>query len=232
MTELQLHPEATDLWTIAHPFQILGAHLGTRTSVIRLEDGSLWLLAPGPGLEQLQSKLEALGPVKALVAPNTMHHLYLPAAQKLFPQATVYGPPGLQAKQPDLKYTLLSAAPWTQEIPVQQIQGLGPLQETAFYHPPSHSLLVTDLVFNMQRADHLWTRLFMRINDGYGRFGPTRLLRSLFKDRQALRASLEELLNWDFERVVMAHGEVLPSGGKARLREAFVRVGVLEATRH
>ncbi|MEZ0370868.1 MAG: DUF4336 domain-containing protein [Candidatus Sericytochromatia bacterium] len=229
MPELTLRRSDTELWLIDHPLRALGAHLGTRTSVIRLADGSLWLLSPGPGLESLKAELEALVPVSALVAPNAMHHLSLPATLTLFPEATVYGPPGLKAKQPDLPYLPYAQAPWAAEIPRIEVQGLGGLEESAFYHRPSRSLLVTDLVFNIRRSQHLWTRLFMILNDGYGRFGPTRVLRSLLKDPEALRASLEAILAWDFERVVMAHGEVLESDGRRQLQAAYARIGVLPA---
>lgn len=228
MTELQLTHRASDLWTVDHPFKTLGAHVGTRTTVIRLASGGLWLLCPGPGLEQLQTQIEALGPVEALVAPNSMHHLYLPTTARLFATARIYGPPALKAKQPELSYTLIEQAPWADELPAVQLRGLGPLQESAFYHPPSRTLIVTDLVFNIQHAKDTWTRLFMTLNDGNGKFGPTRILRSVLKDRQALAAALEKILAWDFERVIMAHGEVIETGGKAQMREAFARIGVLQ----
>lgn len=227
MTDLKLKAHAAELWTVDHPFKILGAHVGTRTTLIRLAAGGLWLLCPGPGLEQLKDDIAALGPVEALVAPNSMHHLYLPTTAKLFSAARVYGPPGLKAKQPDLSYSPLDQASWADELPTVPLRGLGPLQESAFYHPPSRTLIVTDLVFNIHPED-AWTRLFMTLNDGNGKFGPTRILRSLLKDRQALTASLEKLLAWDFDRVVMAHGDVLETGGKTKLREAFARIGVLE----
>jgi hypothetical protein len=61
----------------------------------------------------------------------------------------------------------------------------------------------------------------MRVNGAYGRFGPTRLLRTLVRDRPALRASVEKILAWDFERVVVTHGEVLERGGRDALRAGF-----------
>jgi hypothetical protein len=61
----------------------------------------------------------------------------------------------------------------------------------------------------------------MRLNGGYGRFGTTRMLRSSFRDRKALRASIDRILAWDFDRVVVTHGEVLERGGRKALREAY-----------
>ena len=38
---------------------------------------------------------------------------------------------------------------------------------------------------------------------------------------RALRRSLEAILSWDFDRVIVTHGHVLESGGRARLEQAF-----------
>jgi hypothetical protein len=58
-----------------------------------------------------------------------------------------------------------------------------------------------------------------------GRFGPHRLIRAGIRDRAAARRSLERILEWDFDRVVMSHGAVLERGGRARLRECFAFLG-------
>lgn len=226
MTELQLRALERDLWVVDHPFKTLGACLGTRTTVLRLRDGGLWLHGPGSGLAGLRPQLEALGPVEHLVAPNTMHHLFLPEAAALFPRAKIYGPDGLRAKQPGLTFSLPETAPWAEELPMLRLDGFGALEERAFLHVPTRSLLLTDLAFNIQQSDHAWTRMFMRLNDGYGKFGPTRICRSLIRDKALLGRTLTQLLAWDFDRVVVAHGEVLEHGGKAALQASFERIGV------
>lgn len=227
-TELQLRQIADGLWVIDHPFKVMGACIGTRTTIVRLDDGGLWLLSPGAGLARLKSEIEALGPVTALVAPNNMHHLALPATSSLFPTARVYGPAGLVAKQPGLKFTPfdeLGPDHWP-GLQMLSLKGFGPLEERAFYHRATRTLMVTDLVFNIQHSAHTWTRLFMRLNDGYGKFGPTRICRALIKDKTLLAQTLDHLLRWDFERVIMAHGDVQTSGGKQALQAAFSRIGI------
>ena len=61
----------------------------------------------------------------------------------------------------------------------------------------------------------------MRLLWSYGRFGPSRLDPLLIRDRRAARQSLEHILAWDFDRVVIAHGEVLEAGGPAALRAGY-----------
>jgi hypothetical protein len=43
----------------------------------------------------------------------------------------------------------------------------------------------------------------------------------LCKDHPAVRAAIERVLGADFERVVVAHGQVLPSGGRKAMRAGF-----------
>ena len=103
------------------------------------------------------------------------------------------------------------------------------LQETLFVHLPSRTLVATDLVFNVRAPAPFFTRTFMRFNGGFDRFGPTRICRSLIKDRAAVRAAVERALAEDFDRVVVAHGQVLPTGGRAALRAGFA--WLLDTTR-
>jgi hypothetical protein len=55
----------------------------------------------------------------------------------------------------------------------------------------------------------------------YGSFGPSKLDPWLIRDRDAARQSLERILTWDFDRVVVAHGDVLESGGHEALRTGY-----------
>lgn len=229
---LSLQAVAENLWVIDHPLEIMKVRLGTRTTVVRLSNGGLWLLGPGAGLEQLQTQLDAIGPVVALVAPNVMHHMFLPSAARLWPQAQVFGPKGLKNKQPQLKFEpLQEQAPelWAADLQQQRLAGMGMLQETVFYHPLSKSLIVTDLVFNHQHSEHGWTRLFMRLNDAYGKLGPSRMLRKLvIKEPAALAQSLEQIFQWDFDKLIVSHGELLLKDAKAQLKASFYKQGILQ----
>ena len=217
---------ADGLWVEARPFRA-GPFLeiGTRMSVVRLSDGGLLLHSLVEIDDETRDALERIGSVRCLVAGNLLHHLYLASAAKAFPQAELWGPPGLEGKRKDLRFegALGDAAPpaWRADLEQLAVRGIPRMSEVVFLHRASRTLLVTDLCFNVRHSDSLGTRLFMRANGAYGRFGPTRMLRALVRDRPALRASLERILAWDFDRVVVTHGEVLEGGGKDALRAGF-----------
>jgi glyoxylase-like metal-dependent hydrolase (beta-lactamase superfamily II) len=217
-----------DVWTIDHPLRAGGLALGTRTSLVRLPDGGIWLLSPGPLDAPARERIAKLGPVRAIVLPNLLHHLYAADAAAAFPEARVYAVPGIEAKQPKLRIDERLGdeppAPWRGALEQVALGGVPRMGEVVFFHPRSKTLFLTDLAFNLHPKDAV-TRLFMRLNGGLDRFGPTRIFRfAVLRDRAALRASLERVLRWDFERVVVTHGEIVPRGGRELLRSAFAWV--------
>jgi hypothetical protein len=51
--------------------------------------------------------------------------------------------------------------------------------------------------------------------------GTARDLRLSFWNRNAVRASVESVLGWDFDQLVMAHGPCVNTGAKATVEKAF-----------
>ncbi len=214
------------LWSETRTLRAAGfIPLGTRMTVVRLADGGLLLHSPVALDAELGQRLDALGPVRFLVAPNRVHHLFLAKAAERYPDARRLGAPGLPEKRSDLAFhALLEDQPppeWKGELETHLVRGIPYLNEVALWHRPTRTLVLTDLAFNVQHADALLARLFLRANGAYQRFGPSRMLRSLVRDRAALRRSIDRLLAWDFDRVLLTHGEVLESGGREALRAAY-----------
>jgi len=224
-----LRPLDENLWVIDHPFRMPGGvQIGTRTTVIRLADGSVFLHCPGPIEPSDLDQIEQLGDVRHVVAANLFHHLYVKATLARFEAARFYAPPGFEDKVPDLPYEPLTAdAPeaWSEDLDQLAIEGAPSLGEIVFVHRASRTLLLTDLCFNIQHSDSRTTRTFMRIAGSYGRFGPSRLARFFMKDKRAVRACVEQVLEFDFDRIVVTHGEVLESGGHPALQAAFAQRG-------
>lgn len=224
----QLRSIAKDLWVIDHPLRVGGLHLGTRTTVARLANGGLWVHSPGPLQPELTAQFAVPGPVQALVAPNAMHHLYLGENIRAFPQATAYVSPALPAKfKEPLTYEILSDEPpalWRDDFTQHLVGGMPKLQEVVFLHRASRTLILTDLAFNIRQSDSWFTRLFMRANGVYGHFGPSRILRTLVKDKGALRSSLNRVHEWDFDRIIVTHGEILETGGKSVMQTQYAWV--------
>ena len=110
---------------------------------------------------------------------------------------------------------------WRDEVGQVFFRGRPYENEVVFFHRPSRTLLLCDLAFNFGPSAAAPTRLLMKLMRSYGHFGPSKLDPLLIRDRAAARASLERILEWDFDRVVVAHGDVLESGGHEALRAGY-----------
>jgi hypothetical protein len=216
---------ADDLWVAERPQSFYGLPVGTRMSVIRLAGGRLLLHSPvaiDPGLRR---ELDAIGRVCFAVAPNRVHHLYAGEVARTYPGARLWVAPGLERKRPDLVYeaVLGDEAPpeWRDEVAQVFFRGRPYENEVVLFHRSSRTLLLCDLAFHFGPSAAAPTRLLMRLLRSYGRFGPSTLDPLLIRDRRAARASLERILAWDFDRVVVAHGDVLERGGHEALRRGY-----------
>jgi hypothetical protein len=214
-----------DLWVVDAPLSVAGVDVGTRMTVIRLADGSLFLHSPSRLSSKLTAELEALGPVRHIVAPNKLHHLFVSDYTTAFPDAKRYAAPGLEKKRSDLDFHFVleptAPAAWSGQIEQVCVEGADYLSEVVFFHPASRTLLLTDMAFNVQHTDSAWTKFCLKLDGAYQRFGPSRMVRLLIRNREAARSSLDEILRWKFDRVIVAHGIVLQQSGKRVVRAAF-----------
>ena len=218
---------ASNLWTAERPFKlplILG-DIGTRMTIVRLVDGGLFLHSPVPLDAGTKSALDQIGVVRAIVAPSKAHHLFAGDYVKEYPGARLYGAPGLPDKRKDLKFDaiLSDTAPpeWQGQVEQHLFRGAPFLNEVVFFHTPTRSIMFTDLVFNLAARDAARARVFNWLTGAAGHFGPHRLIRRAISDRKAARESVEKILGWDFDRVIVTHGDVLDAGGRNRVRAAF-----------
>lgn len=213
----------TDLWSATQPLRIMGMKIGARMTVVRLASGGLFVHAPIALSVELRAAIDLLGPVRAVVAPNSMHHLYLGACLAAYPEARGFAAAGAAAKHPELKLTAIPAGPdplWAADLDQHAIAGAPGLGEVAFLHRSTRTLILTDWVFHFHKSPSWLTGVYLRLSKGLGRPVQTPLLRGLIKDRAAALASTEALLAWDFDRVIVSHADIIERGGKRALGEA------------
>ncbi len=221
----QLRELTANLWVVDRPQRFYGLEVGTRMTVIRLPGERLLLHSPVSLDAELRRELEAIGRVCFVVAPNRVHHLHAGEVAAAYPDARLWVAPGLPRKRPDLVFAGVlddeAPAEWRDEVEQVFFRGRPYENEVVFFHRPSRTLILCDLAFNFGARTATPTRLLMRLLRSYGRFGPSTLDPWLIRDRTAARQSLERILAWDFDRVVVAHGDILPSGGRDALRQGY-----------
>jgi hypothetical protein len=194
-------------------------------TVIRLGDGQLILHSPGPITSRLREELDSLGRVGFIVVPEA-HGRFAGQAAQSFPSARLLAAPEAPWRRGSIPFHASLAdqppAEWAGRVESHRVLGFR-LHEVVLLHRPSRTLVITDLCFNIHGSQSRFARLFFRANGMWQRFGPSRLIRLLaVSDRAALRRSLEHVLEWDFERIVPGHGDVIEHGGREALRGAWL----------
>lgn len=217
---------ADRLWTCWRPLRFYGIAMGTRMTVCRFALGALWVHSPVALDAELLGALAALGPVRWVVAPNRLHHLYLADFARAFPEAALYASPLLPAKRPDLRFAgVLGDAPepaWSGELEQARVTGQRLLDEVVFYDRAARTLLLTDLCEEGHPGWPVPSRLAARIGGIWERHAPPRDMRWLLRRKPAeTRRLAARILAWDFDRLIVAHGRLVESGAKELFRRAF-----------
>jgi hypothetical protein len=211
---------ADGVWYDQGPVQFLGLRLTATMTVLRVADGLL-LHSPLPLTPERRSDVESLGRVAHLYAPNTFHHSWLGEWSQAFPSATVHAPAELAKKRSDLRIDRFhdqagefDFGGQVTEVPIRGFR----LLETALVYRPGGTAVVTDLVHNIGRPTHGWTKFYTRLMGFYDRVAISRVIRwTAFNDKGAARQSVDALLDHPFEGLIVGHGAPIPRAGRDAL---------------
>lgn len=218
---------APNLWHAQHNFVVNGLSVSSRMTVVRLQDGRLWLHSPVPITTELKAQLIALGEVAYVVAPSKMHHLFVVDCMAAFPQAALFGAPGLQTKRPDLQgmreLQTVAEPAWQADLEQLFFAGMPLVNETVWFHKPSRTLIITDLLQCYQGELSFGLKLYARLTGTLGHMAVPKTVRWLVKDRAAALVSSQKILDWPFERVVVAHNTILTVDAHATVEKALKR---------
>jgi hypothetical protein len=223
-----LQPFGEEIWLADGPVTaVAGFRYPTRMAVIRLGAGRLFIWSPVALTDQLRNAVDALGEVRCLVAPNSLHHLFLEEWKAAYPTAAMYAAPGLRQRRKDLQFDaeLEDAAhpEWTQELDQVQVRGNLITTEVVFFHRASGAVLFTDLIQHFEpRWFGGWRALVARLDLMTAPQAEVpRKFRAAFVDRARARASMVRIQDWPAQKVVMAHGRPVSQGGAAFIRRTF-----------
>lgn len=173
-------------------------------------------------------KIKELGPVTDIVAPSLLHHLFVGQARNHFPEARIWGLPGMEKKDPMVKWeNIIGRDHWIykDEVAELPVNGVPSMDEVAFFVKSEKLLIVTDLCFNLQKPKGWAAPVMLRLLGTYKRFGVSRLITRYMEDRAAFESSVRRIMEWDFDKIAMAHGELVEKDGRALLRAALRRRG-------
>lgn len=223
-----LHPFGSRIFVADGPvISFLGFPYPTRMAVIPLASGELFVWSPIALSAAMEKEIDAIGPVRHLVSPNSLHHLYLNVWRRAYPNARTYAPPGLRRKRADIPFAGdLGERPepaWEQDIDQVVVRGSFALTEVVFFHRESRTAIFADLIQNFD-PDWFkgWRGVVARL-DGIVApdAGAPREWRASFLDRRVARQALDHILAWPIENVLIAHGRPVTNNAHKFVERAF-----------
>ena len=217
------------IWIKEYPIRYAGTRFNSRMTVIRLQSGGLMLHSPSEIDASTKAEIEALGKVEFIVAPGSYHYFHVASAQAAFPGAETFICPGIEAKRPELHFDgILGDRPdprWEGDFEQVLVRGNRFIWEVAFYHIPSKTLILVDLLENITDKTagvnwllKFWWKVVFRM---WKNPKPAPEYQMGWKDKKAAGESLRRILDWDFERIILAHGELVEENAKGILVAAW-----------
>jgi hypothetical protein len=194
--------------------------------VVRLTDNSLWVNSPVSVSGQTLDEIRALGIVRHLVAPTKLHVWRLEEWHALFPDAALWAPPQIphRFKRMPFKGVLQDEAEnvWADDFDQLVFRGNLFIDEVYFYHKKSRTVVFGDFIQNQApKRSPLLNTLLRVAGAAYPHGGVPIDIRLTFTNRNAARQSLEKLLAWDFDKLILAHGVCVEKEAKTFVRRAF-----------
>lgn len=225
---MSLQPFGEDLYVLDGPtISFLGLPLPTRMALAKLRDGSIWVWSPVELTPEIENAVSGLGEVRHIIAPNKFHNMSVAQWSDRWPEARVHGAPGLAKRKPDLRVdATLTEAPdsaWAEDFDQLIFTGSAFVEEAVFFHRPTRTALLTDLVMRLEPEDVSGVSgLLARILGIVGEGGRAPLeLRLSFIRRALARSHRDRLLAWEPERLLISHGTCLESGATETLSRAL-----------
>ncbi|HEX7668866.1 MAG TPA: DUF4336 domain-containing protein [Polyangiaceae bacterium] len=218
-----LEPFAPEIWVAARKQKFWGLETGTKMTIVRLSDGGLFVHCPVALTERTREAVDALGPVRAVVASSLFHHLYAGQWMEAFPKASFHPCPGLERKRGDLTWGRVLGDspldPWATDLDQAAFTSRFE-HEVVFFHRKTRTMICADALLNLSGHPSRMTRIcaLLMANTAPGK---GYLERIAVRDWKLGKKQVDRILEWDIERIALAHGPSVTRDGQRVLREAY-----------
>lgn len=206
------------IWIVEYPIRFAAMDIFGRMTVIRLNNGSVLIHSPCRIDAGLKAEIDEIGPVAFIVAPGNYHHLYVADCQQCYPNSETFLCPGLEKKRPDLRFDwILGNRPdhrWQHELDQIFIPSTKFITEVVFLHRESKTLILVDLLENIGDDYRHETGLLLRfwwkaILHMWNKPKAAPEYQLGWGDKKLVRRALQQILDWNAERIILSHGELI-----------------------
>jgi len=223
---------APDIWIVDGSWiEFYGLPFPSRMTIVRLSGGDVWVHSPIRIDDELGKRIASIGPVRHLIAPNWIHYAWVPDWQRYFPDARTFVSPGVVERAArkgiplrfDEQLGNESATQWENEMD-QRIAKSGYHREVVFFHRASRTLILTDLIENFEKHKMpWWTRPLLGLGGVCAPNGgmPRDMAASFKWHRDHLSRLVREMISWEPEKVILAHGKWFDKDAVSELQRAF-----------
>ncbi|QSV16287.1 DUF4336 domain-containing protein [Photobacterium ganghwense] len=221
-----------NLWVHEDSMSMMGTRLGLRMTIIRLADRAVWVHSPTAMSDRLKHQVDGIGQVKYIVAANNAHSKWLQEWCEAYPDADAYVSAGIPRKVPLSNYHILQKGMenvWKEDLLWETMPHVPLFNETVFFHQPSRSLIVTDMIQNYpeQEPEGMAGLLTKYVFEPIGFKGccvaPPLKMGLTIKDKQAFARFIDHIRQWDFERIVVTHGDIIEDDAKTIFSDLTAR---------
>jgi len=220
----QLEKLGENLWVHEDTMSLVAnAQLRLRMCIVKLLNGGLWIHSPTALSPELKAEVETLGTVDFIIGPSNGHNLWLRDWHEAYPNAAVYVSAGIPKKVPLKSYQILDESYdniWHADLAYLYLPGVPFFNESVFLHQTTKSLLVTDLIQNHSdpRPPGLPGFITRFVFKPLGFKGicvaPPLKLGFMIKDKKSFAAAIRKISDWEFERIIVTHGDIIEKNAK------------------
>lgn len=203
-----------------------GVTIPIRSMLVRTGGDTILISPVGSNEERVAVGNE----LTALVAPDLLHHRFFGTAIQRYQPGSLWAPPGFTEKLPDFAPVRVfgdDTWPYRGILDYLQLEGAPSKNEVVFLHHATRTLYVADLFFHITRPKGFLTPLTFRLMGIHKRFAVARILKRWVRDPDEFQRSIERMLAWDFDRIVMGHGDIVERDARGLAERALRERGFL-----
>jgi hypothetical protein len=221
------------IWILEYPVRYAAIDLFGRMTIIKLPGGDVLVHDPCKISDCVKARIDAIDSVKYIVVPGSYHHLFVTDFQQRYPSAETFLCPGLERKRPDIGFDwILGNKPdhrWNDVLDQVVIQGTKYMWEVAFFHKPSKTLILVDLLENIgddyRHSASLylkfWWKLVFKMWN-HPKAAPEYQMG--WGNKAIVKQGLETIIDWKADRIILAHGELIEKDVSDTLLTAWSKV--------
>ncbi len=94
----------TNIWVAEQNLKYWGLEVGTRMTVIQLENGELVVISPIKVDGKTINQINEIGKLGTIIASNLYHDLSIYDFKSIYSDAKIFAAPGLESKRQDINF--------------------------------------------------------------------------------------------------------------------------------